>query len=156
MRAFIPCGSGIRSVGFCLLSCLLFLIFGGCQTRPMAGGICLVKNQKARAAIIIPDKAIAPEQFAAEELQYHIQKATGVKLAIYAEKDRPAGLDGLVYLGNCRKTVEAGIDTAALPPSGHVIKTIDGNLFLAGKDRVRGKSDVSALLQEDESCWNAN
>lgn len=108
----------------------------------MKDGLCLVKNNNARAAIIIPDEAIPPEQLAAEELQYHIQKAAGVKLSIHAEKDKPAGFDGFVYLGNCRKTAEAGINVAALPPSGYVIKTIDGNLFLAGKDRVRSDRDT--------------
>jgi hypothetical protein len=102
-----------------------------------AEDISLVKNNKANSAIIIPDQAIKPEIYAAEELQYHIQEASGAKLPIYREKDVAGKPGSLIYIGDCRATAEAGIKTAPLPPSAYVIKTMGKKIFLAGKDRVR-------------------
>jgi len=72
---------------------LLLLSLTSCFTGTIfAAEINLVKNHVANSAIIIPDKAIVPETFAAEELQYHIQKASGAKLPICKEKDIPVNI----------------------------------------------------------------
>ena len=75
-RVFNRLSSMVCVFRSCLLPwcCLLFVFFGGRQIAAAKDAICLVQNDTARAAIILPDKAISPEQLAAEELQYHIQK----------------------------------------------------------------------------------
>ena len=118
---------------------LFLLLITGSTGNILAADISIVKNHAPNTAIIIPDKAIAPEKLAAEELQYHIQKASGAKLPIYREKDAAVKPGGMIYVGNCRATAAAGIKTASLPPSGYIVKTIEENLFLAGKDRDKLK-----------------
>lgn len=100
--------------------------------------IYLVENNKALSGIIIPDKAIPCEKLAAEELQYHIEKASGVRLLIHNEKETFLDLNHYIYIGNCGKTIEAGIDVLSLTPSAYVIRTVGGNIFIAGKDRDTG------------------
>lgn len=106
--------------------------------------ISIVKNNSPKAAIVIPDKATPTEKYAAEELQYHVEKASSAKLPICSERHKPSGFKSCIYIGNCRKTRNAGINVSALPPSGHIIKTVDNDLFLAGKDRCRSKASNGA------------
>ena len=116
--------------------CMLVL-FGASESIAAEEAVSLVKNNQPTTAILIPEEAISSVRLAAEELQYHIHKATGATLPIHAENDKPPAFDHFVYLGNCRKTAEVGIELAKLPPSGHLVKTLGGDLFLAGKDRHR-------------------
>lgn len=113
----------------------LILFSSTCFADLSDSNICLVKNNNTDTAVIIPNKAIPCEKLAAEELQYHIEKATKVKIPICEEKETPASFKHLIYIGNCDKTAEAGINTALLSPSEYVIKTIGKNLFIAGRDR---------------------
>jgi hypothetical protein len=123
-----------------LLSVLL-LFFLANSLSLLAGNISLVKNHTANAVVVIPDKANAPEKFAAEELQYHIEKATGVRLPVYKEENCPAAGGNkdrtVIYVGKCIAARKLGIDFQKMSPSAYIIKAAGKNLFLAGKDRVR-------------------
>jgi hypothetical protein len=95
--------------------------------------LSLVQEGKPLAVIVVPSQALPVVSYAAEELQYHIEAATGAKLAIREEsEDLPDG--ARVYLGNCTAGKAIGIDPAALPGNGYLIKTLDGALYLSGKD----------------------
>ncbi|OGV49868.1 MAG: hypothetical protein A2017_13410 [Lentisphaerae bacterium GWF2_44_16] len=124
-------------------------ILGICFSFAVSGEstVTIVKDKSPKAAIIVPEKTIDVEKLAAAELQHHIMKATGVKLPVYNEKEQPADFKSFIYIGNCKKTSEAGIKTSELAPSGYIIKIVDNNLFLAGKDRVR--KDVGNLFSAD-------
>ena len=98
----------------------------------------IIENGKASALIVIPDKAIPCEKLAADELQYHIQRSSGVQLPICTESKISKDFKHMIYLGNCNTTSKVGIDIKSLVPSGYVIKTIGNNLFVAGKDRNSG------------------
>ena len=98
------------------------------------GDFNIVQNGSAVTAIVIPDSALPVVQYAAQELQYHIQKSTGATLGIFNESGKPSGFAGLIYLGNCNATVSAGIDVSNLAANGFIIKTFGVNCFLAGSD----------------------
>ena len=73
-----------------------------------AAGLELVRDGKPLVGIILPAQPLPVETYAADELQYHIEAATGARLAIISEKDgQSAG--GHVYLGHCEATARAGL-----------------------------------------------
>lgn len=94
----------------------------------------IVADHKPRTAIVIPDKPLQIVSYAAEELQYHVEKATGARLDIFRESKRPQQYKGLIFLGTCSQTKQENIDSEQLPGNGFIIKLTNGNLFLAGKD----------------------
>jgi len=93
----------------------------------------LVTTNQPQTAIVVPDNATQVVGFAAEELQYHIKRASGAELPILNES-RNSTAEGRVYLGPCKKTAQTHIVSEALPPNGFVIKLVGSNLFLVGDD----------------------
>jgi Domain of unknown function (DUF4838)/Glycosyl hydrolases family 2, sugar binding domain len=85
------------------------------------------------ATIIVPDDALPVVRFAAEELQYHVRRASGAELPILTESKMPES-GALVILGACHATVEAGITPESLEPNEWVGKLTDDRLYLAGDD----------------------
>ncbi len=113
-----------------------FFFLTGCISG--AGPVVLVQEGSPRAAVILPDEPLPAQEFAARELIYHVKKASGAELPLYAEKDAPPDYKYFVYIGPCRAAASAGIDVDSMPPSGYTVKTIGNALFLAGRDRDRG------------------
>jgi hypothetical protein len=94
----------------------------------------LVQNHRPVSVIVIPDQATPVVQYAARELQYHIQRATKAILPIVSEKDRPVDSRGFIYLGPCRQSLQKGINAESLAPNSFIMKTVGANLFISGKD----------------------
>jgi hypothetical protein len=93
----------------------------------------LARDGKPLATIVVPASALAVESYAAKELLYHVQIASGAILPIVFEADRiPSG--PRVYLGRCQAAGAAKIDPSDLPGNGYIIKTVGENLFIAGND----------------------
>jgi len=100
---------------------------------PSAAGVELVRDGKPLASIIIPAEPLPVESYAAKELQYHVELATGAELPIVSENQEiPAGAH--VYLGRCKAAAAAKVDPSSLPGNGYVVKTVDRDIYLAGKD----------------------
>lgn len=100
-----------------------------------ASALDIVVKGQPKASIVIPDEKLAVEQASAEELQYHVRRATGANLPITTESGRPAG-DGYIFLGATQAGNRVGLDTKALKPNGYRIALVGGNLYLRGDDSV--------------------
>ena len=100
----------------------------------VAGALDIVVDRRAATAIVVPEKAIRVEDFAAHELQYHVAQATGVELPIRKETGSDADATGLIFLGATRRAEDAGIGADDLPPNAFHIRLRDGNLFFVGHD----------------------
>jgi hypothetical protein len=100
-----------------------------------AGEMTIVASGKANAVIIVPDAPSPVASYAANELQFHVQKATGVKLEIVPE--RKAGdvspLKARIYVGTCERTGKLGI-AGGSALGGFRIKCANNELFLVGVD----------------------
>ena len=96
-------------------------------------------------SIVLPEMPTASESFAAKELKYHLEKATGEAVSIVAEGESvgrddpiapPAGsCDQPVrrfYVGNTKALANAGIDYASLQVEERVVKGVGGDVYLAG------------------------
>ncbi|MFW5869074.1 MAG: hypothetical protein ACOCX2_14710, partial [Armatimonadota bacterium] len=93
----------------------------------------LVTDGQARAVVVTPAEPLPVVQYAAEELAYHVERATGVALPIATEGEAPEA-EARVYLGATDAATEAGIDAEALAFEETVLRT-DGNaLFIVGQD----------------------
>lgn len=93
----------------------------------------LVVAGKPCATLIIPDAPLPVQKAAAEELQYHVRRASGAELPLVAERDAPAA-GPRVYFGPCRRTTELGLWPRETRPNGYVIRTQGTDLFLCGDD----------------------
>jgi hypothetical protein len=94
----------------------------------------IVKEGKLTAIIVIPDDPLAAVQFAAEELVYHLEKATGAKIPIVSESTIPAQAGYRIYLGETKAAQATGMDARKLAPETFALKTGENALFIVGND----------------------
>jgi len=99
-----------------------------------ATGLPLVADGQALARIVIPDEPLPVHQFAAEELQYHLERSSGAKLPICREQDVATDDSGCVFLGPCRRPIQRDVKNEGLRPNGFRIRLVDGSLYLIGDD----------------------
>ena len=96
--------------------------------------VTLVEAGKPQAVIVTPVDASGVVAYAAQELQDHVRKASGVTLAIATEANIPTSPPARIYLGNCQAARDLGIDAATLAPEACLIRTRGGSVFVAGRD----------------------
>ncbi len=95
----------------------------------------IVVDDRAQAVIVTAVEPLPVAQYAAEELVWHLERATGVTLAIVTEDaipDRPAGR---IYVGATQAAADAGIDAGALDGEETVLRTAGDALFIVGDDQ---------------------
>ena len=111
------------------LSCLVALL------SPLAcvSAMDVVRDGKAVATVVVPDKALPVVTFAAQELVYHLERATGATPSVVNESEWP-GASPAVYIGGCQATAEAGISVDGLAPNAFALKLVGDRFFLAGDD----------------------
>lgn len=104
-------------------------------------GFKIVENGAARAVIVVAHSASSVPQYAVQELQWHIEKATSARLAIVAEQDAAASaLPRRIYVGMSDAAKKAGMSADDSPANGFHSKTTADAIYFAGKDD-RGRSD---------------
>lgn len=109
------------------------------ESAALADGIDVVGPAGSHAILIVPDRPIPAEEYAAQEIQYHVRQSTGVELPIVKESARPVGDDdapAAICIGNTEALHRAGLDerVRALPPNACLIKLCGQTLFIAGRD----------------------
>lgn len=113
----------------CLLCCLLCSGAG-----VLSAADIIVNGRSVQKGILLPANANEVEQVAAQELQYHLQEATGAQLPIVNEGSaEAAALNGGYALG----AVEKGkglIDLTGMPPCAYKVRYQDGFLYIRGQD----------------------
>jgi hypothetical protein len=119
-----------NSFGVTLVTC----IFCSGWMISSSQAVELVQNRQAVSVIVVPDQTMPVVEYAAKELQYHVQQATGATVPIVVERNRLTSSKGYVYLGACRETIRLGIDTEKLAPNSFIMKTDGVNLFIYGND----------------------
>jgi hypothetical protein len=103
-------------------------------------GFEIVSGSTAKSVLVIPKDAPSVSVLAAEEMQVHIEKATGVKLRVVTENSIPdssASL-GKIFIGSCAATVQAGLNTNKMKKNEYAIMVTDQAMFLSGCDDREG------------------
>ena len=110
----------------------------------------ITDNGRPAATIVVSPDAIGPEKTAANELADWLEKVTSARLRIADQSDDAAS----VYVGRSPRVdaLLAGVDWAALGQDGIVIRTVGGDVLLAG-GRPRGTlMAVYTFLQDTVGC----
>ena len=95
----------------------------------------VVLDGEAEAVVVTAAEPLPVARYAAEELVYHVQRATGVALAIVTEDAIPDQPAGRIYVGATDAAAAAGIDAAALDGEETVLRTAGNALFIVGDDQ---------------------
>lgn len=101
---------------------------------PAIAQITLVQDGKATAAIVTADIPTETARYAAQEFAWHVERATGVALAIVPESGAPADIHTRVYVGDTGTGRQFGIDTEHLPREAYILRSVGNDLFIAGHD----------------------
>ena len=119
---------------------------GHCEVR--LGGKVL---SPATHAIVLPDKPTPQEQYAARDLNYHLELITGRALPIKAESQ--AGQAIGIYVGRCKAAAKLSpaVKTDSLGLEGLRIQTAGQRLFLVGNKRGVLYA-VSTFLEDYLGC----
>jgi uncharacterized protein DUF4838/cellulose/xylan binding protein with CBM9 domain/glycosyl hydrolase family 67 len=97
--------------------------------------------------IVVPETASKVAVFAAKELQHYLSKSLGTKAAITKS---PVSGKSSIIIGNSTTARKYGINIDSLPRDGFIIKTIDKNIIIVGKDD--SKVDPFRALKQ-RSMW---
>jgi len=94
----------------------------------------LVRDGKAVATIVTGEDPIELIRYAVQELNDHIERATGTKLPVLKASavKRPSAT--LVLVGPSRFTQAMGIDPMKLPTEGYIVRATSNRLALIGRD----------------------
>lgn len=110
------------------------VLLGVYASLTVVSGVEFVQDGAPAAVIVLPANAEPIAVYAADELIYHVEKASSAKLYIVREPlkvplDRPA-----VYIGATEAARVAGIDPQGLASEEAVMRTLNGNLYIVGND----------------------
>jgi hypothetical protein len=143
-RSFIKNSLGLASAGIIAPSLLLKHSESFAAMAFDRDGFKIVENNAPLTIIVVPDNPSRVVQYAADELQWHVQRASGVKLDVVSEKDAATSpIKKYIYIGQGMASKNARIVVDNLAPNSFRIKTTADALFLIGKDD-HGKPDEAA------------
>ncbi len=114
-----------------MLATIMTAVFA---TLAAAEPVALVADAEAKAIIVLPENPFPIATFAAEELVYHVEKATGAKLQVVYEPAAPELGRPVIYLGATQAARNAGIEANAASSEAVVLRTVGDALFIVGKD----------------------
>lgn len=110
--------------------------------------VTLADQGQSQYRIVVSASAIPSERYAAEELQRHLEKMSGAKLAIVTDAEKPGSREILLGDNAHLAKLRPKIDFAKLGPDGFVLR-VDGNRLIIAGGRPRGTlNGVYTLLEE--------
>ena len=78
------------------------------KAEKFQAGVPLVVKGRAQAIVVLPAAPSRVAKYAAEELVYHVAKATGLKLVVVTEGQETNEPEARVYLGPTKAAAQAG------------------------------------------------
>lgn len=112
--------------------------------------LVLVADGKPTAVVITAQNPGPVAQYAAEEILFHVEKATGVKLPQTTENAIPSEYAVKIYIGNCQAARSADMDPSRMAPEAFRIKTTERELFIIGED---GDGDPLSTETHAGTLW---
>ena len=105
-----------------------------------AMAMVLTEDGEARCAIVVPDDALNLQTYAAEELQYFLQRISGAQVPIVKASESVAAEAGgpahRIWVGPSQAARDAGIDPGELAPESIRILTSGEDLIIVGGDVI--------------------
>ncbi len=119
----------VLPVRLCLVALAAFALM-----LPVSAQVSLVNEGRATAAIVTAVQPTPTTQYAVKELAAHVEKATGVRLAVVTEAAIPETLHTRVFIGDTETGRRLGIEPDQLPRETYLIRSVGNDLFIAGHD----------------------
>ncbi len=114
------------------------ILFWACvgATAPVAAkpDLPVVTNGHATAIIVLAAAPTAVSRYAAAELAYHVEKATGVRLPIVTEGAPAAAGTTRLLIGDTQATRAAGLNPTLLDLESFILRRHGDTLIIAGRD----------------------
>ena len=85
----------------------------------------------AEGVIVLPEKPTGSERFAAQELKYHLAKATGESLPIVFEPKK-ANAGRHYFVGRVAALAAVGVAPAAFRPEERLVKGVGNDIYFVG------------------------
>ena len=92
-------------------------------------------------SIIVSCKPHTNEQFAAKELKYHLEKATGKTIAILSEDATPKS-GHRFFIGNVKALSAIGVDYDAFEAEERMVCGVGGDVYLVGGELKEDIADI--------------
>ena len=115
-------------------TCAASTFLGLALALPAAAEVGLVREGQARAVVVTADDPTPTARYAADELVRHVEKASGVRLAILTESEAAADMPTCIYVGPTEAASRRGIDPGRLPREAFVLRSVGGDLFIVGHE----------------------
>ena len=109
-------------------ACLAVIVLG-LASQGLAAPVELVRDQASAFVIYHDSNAPSSVVMAASELQDHVDKVSGARLAVVQRAGAP-----MICLGDNAASRAAGLSTETIPWEGFRIVTKDKNIFILGRD----------------------
>ena len=107
-------------------------------------------------ALVLGEQASPSEQYAAEELQLHLAKMTGVTLPIVTEREPATGKEIVLGWHERAKQAHLTLDMQTIGSSGFMIVPHEQALYIMGSPERGTLYGVYSLLEDDLGCrWYA-
>ena len=111
----------------------------------------VVQDGKPTAVIVIPAKPFPVAQYAADELVYHVRKASGARLEIRREPLAQPTTSPTIYLGATDAARAVGIRPEELTGEATLLRSVGKDLYVVGDD---GPGDpLSESTMRDGTLW---
>ncbi len=110
---------------------IIILLLSAFLNTGCSGDQPLIMNGKSKYKIFVSESAIPSEKYAARELQKYLKEITGFELPIVNTYDSKTKL---IYVGfeDAGKELLAGLKMAEFENEEFIIRSIDGNMLIAG------------------------
>ena len=113
-----------------------------CAGGVVAAQVVLTRERGPVATIVLAAEPTRSAQFAAAELQYHVQKITGATLPIASEDTEVKG--ARILVGESKAEAALGVRSADLKSQEYLIRCGPNAIVLMGRDKDdRGKMDYN-------------
>lgn len=123
---------------FFLMSMLFVVVFTSVslagKTQKLTRDVLVVDAEKNSTVIVLSEKPTVSAQFAAKDLQYHLEKITGKMVPVIQEPAKsPAPIK--IAVGNTRIAQKLGFPVDKLAPWEFLVAEKNGTIILAGGDK---------------------
>ena len=132
------------------LASIVIIVIGAAISLPSAAQVSLVHDGKARAVVVVADKPTETARYAADELVWHVERATGVALEVVPESEVSEDVHTRVYIGVTETAKHNGIDAERLPRE--VVARVLTEKVLRGDFSEELAVDVARKLLRD-NVW---
>jgi len=126
-----------------------------CEHNPIVAlALAVLLSLPAAAEIVLPANPLEIERYAANELAYHLEQATGVRTTIVYEDEVPVeGNDRRYYVGATAAAKRAGLLASPFERDEHHVKGIGRDLYFLGGDRDGREIDLYWSAPAHGTMW---